>query len=179
MWLRHLQLWFQQAECDVEAYKCDCDPHESDYDTYHSCKCRNHICAYQNHTAFGSFTPLVETTLCVWQLHSACRNHTQREEISPSEINHTRACVHHSMSVNITFVSVIITLIRVNIALCVYKTHSCVLISPFAFQNYTRACNFTLSHYASEHFHFFILFSFLNTEAFEAYLYNNCILRII
>jgi hypothetical protein len=81
--------------------------------------------------------------------------------------NYTRACVHHNIRVNITqenitFVSVIITVIRVNIALCVYKSHSCVLISHFAFQNYTCACDYHImrvnisvcmwkSHYACVH----------------------------
>jgi hypothetical protein len=111
-------------------------------------KCRNYICACQSHTAIGNYSLRVEITFCVWQSLSAFKNYS-------------RACVHHSIRVNIThksnfykqsvvltrmsviitFVSVIITLIRGNIALCVYKSHSCVLISHFAFQKYTLACD--------------------------------------
>jgi hypothetical protein len=117
----------------------------------HSRECCNYICAFQDHTACGNYTMRVEITLCVWKLHSACKNHNLRVEIafyvykSHSCVlkshfafrNFTLTCVHHNMRVNIThkshfytqsiiitFVSVIITLIRVNITLCVLKSQS-------------------------------------------------------
>jgi hypothetical protein len=47
----------------------------------------------------------VSTSVCVWKIHSACRNNT----------------------------------LHVETAVCIYKSHSCVLKSHFAFRNYTRA----------------------------------------
>jgi heme/copper-type cytochrome/quinol oxidase subunit 2 len=73
----------------------------------------------------------VENTLCVWKLHSACRNHTHTYQ------NHTLVHVQITVvSVVITFVRVKITF-RVEIKLCVYKSH-------FACENRTLRVKITL-----------------------------------
>jgi hypothetical protein len=146
----------------------------------HIFQCRNHICACLNLTAFGNHTLRVVITLYVNKSHSCVlKSHFAHR-------NYTRACVHHSIRVNITHksnyytqsvvltsMSVIITRIRVNIALYVYKPHSCtytlhskitlvrvnitlcVWTTHYACEHQTMRVNYTLcvwtSHYACEH----------------------------
>jgi hypothetical protein len=116
---------------------------------------------YENHTRVVK--PLVRTqsgffgdqTLILvlksheacWNLTRACVNHTLEYH------NHIHRCQNHTLHVEInlvrveiTVVSVIITFVlvkislRLEITLSVYKSHSFVFKSHFAFRNYTRAC---------------------------------------
>jgi hypothetical protein len=70
---------------------------------------------------------------CVYHNHiHTCQNHTLHVEINLVRVEIT------VLSVIITFVLAKISL-RLEITLCVYKSHSCVFKSLFAYRNYTRA----------------------------------------
>jgi hypothetical protein len=118
-------VWLLQAKCNFQT-RCDFDTHKYDYDTY-NCDFNTQSVMLRRMTLTKVITTLItfvrvkltlrlEITLCVWQSHSACRNHTKRVEITPY-VNkshscvlkshfafhyYTRACDYHTMHVNIT-----------------------------------------------------------------------------
>jgi hypothetical protein len=136
----HTKEWFLHAGCGSDTYKC-----------------HNHFRECHSHS-------YVSTSHCAcWNRTRACRNQTLCSEITLVRVlNITHKIDFYTQSVVLTRMKVIITLIRVKIAPCVFKSHSCMLKSYFTFPNYTRACdhntmrvNITLcvwtSHYACEY----------------------------
>jgi hypothetical protein len=159
--VHHTQEWFLHAECGINTYECHNHTYTCQHQTPHV---KNSFMRVEISVVSVVVTVVrVEITLCVWKLHSACRNYTLRVEIAlyihKSNLcvlkshfafrNCTCASVHHSMRVEITHNSYfyrqsvvltrlsVITLVHVEITV-VSVNHNC------AFQHHTSCGNYTL-----------------------------------
>jgi hypothetical protein len=119
-----LHSWVSYSHAYVsKLLSCVCKPHSASkiklcvWKSYSAC--RNQSCACWNHTRACFYH--VRACHCVYKLHSACRNNTRECHIhTHTSQNSSRVCENHTLSVK--------SHSGCEIVLCVYKSHSCVLL---------------------------------------------------
>jgi hypothetical protein len=100
----HFCVWQLHSAC--RNHSCAC--------WNHSRECRYHIFACQNYTAIGNYTVRVEITLCMLKSQSwVSQLHFCEYKSHYACVNRIRACWNHTLRSEIT-------LVRVNITLCVW-----------------------------------------------------------